>query len=113
MQVLKREELRLVDPKSTSTVSDLRSEKAALQQQCVDETEVLDKAQARLSAAHSRKAKADADASEASSELHLLHRKIEDGNDQVCCRVNFRTLGFGFCLTKFAERAASGRYAFS
>ncbi len=75
--------MRLVEPKNVSAVADLRSEKSALQQQFVDETALLDKAQARLSAAHSSKAKADADASQASSELHLLQRKIEDGNDQV------------------------------
>jgi hypothetical protein len=83
VQVLKREELRLVDSKNVSMVAELRGEKAALQQLFLDETASLDKAQARLSAAHSRKAKADADASHASSELHLLQRKIEDGNDQV------------------------------
>jgi hypothetical protein len=83
MQALKREELRLVDPKSVSGVEDLRGEKTLLQQQFIDETGTLDKAQARLQAAHSSKAKADADASQAASELHLLQRKIEDGNDQV------------------------------
>ena len=75
--------MRLVDPKSVSAVEDLRGEKSLLQQQIIDETATLDKAQARLHAAHSSKAKADADASQASSELHLLQRKIEDGNDQV------------------------------
>jgi chromosome segregation ATPase len=65
-------------------VSDLRGEKSALQQQFIDETASLDKAQARLAAANTSKAKADADVSQASSELHLLQRKIEDGNDQVC-----------------------------
>jgi hypothetical protein len=64
-------------------VADLKSEKLALQQQFLDDTASLDKAQARLSAAHSTKANADADASQALSELHLLQRKIEDGNDQV------------------------------
>jgi chromosome segregation ATPase len=65
-------------------VSDLRGEKSALQQQFIDETASLDKAQTRLAAANTSKAKADADVSQASSELHLLQRKIEDGNDQVC-----------------------------
>ena len=99
MQALKREELRLVNPKNVSTVADLRSEKLLLEQQFVDETALLDKTQARLSAAHSRKAKADADVSEASSELHLLQRKIEDGNDQVCCYVqcNSSFLFAGLC----------------
>jgi multidrug efflux pump subunit AcrA (membrane-fusion protein) len=92
--MLKREELRLVNPKSVSAVADLRSEKALLDQQFVDETASLDKAQARLSAAHSSKARADADASQASSELHLLQRKIEDGNDQV---LSHTLTHFRFC----------------
>jgi hypothetical protein len=87
--------LRLVNPKSVATVSDLRSEKSLLEQQFIDETALLDKTQARLSAAHRSKAKADADASQASSELHLLQRKIEDGNDQV---FTFPTLSFLFCF---------------
>jgi DNA repair exonuclease SbcCD ATPase subunit len=101
LQVLKREELRLVDAKNVSMVADLRGEKVALQQQFLDETASLDKAQARLSAAHSSKAKADADASQASSELHLLQRKIEDGNDQVLPLFCSRCHQFVFCSPFF------------
>ncbi len=101
-----------MNPKNVSTVADLRSEKSLLEQQFVDETALLDKTQAQLSAAHRSKAKADADAAQASSELHLLQRKIEDGNDQVFCLTSFLVCVL-YVDIWFAECPAPRRHSFN